>query len=187
MADEPESVVSSSPHGESRAKRSRVDALRTRTNRISQSKPHRERRRALGISGPQFPHAAPARHGFSSRLSLADRWSSVSTYWPRYNSRSSGVDQENLAALLNRGLARVAENVVSKNSTTFMQRGPGGCTRGEVRSGRGAPQLGLIGRNDASGVATARASQAPAACVLSCGASWWTGCTKFHHSPISRR
>ena len=37
-----------------------------------------------------------------------------------------------------------------------MQREPGGCTRDEVRSGRGAPQLGLIGRNDVSGVANAR-------------------------------
>jgi len=37
-----------------------------------------------------------------------------------------------------------------------MQRGPRGCTRGEVRSIQDAPQLGLIGRNDASDVAHAR-------------------------------
>jgi hypothetical protein len=37
-----------------------------------------------------------------------------------------------------------------------MQRGPRDCTRGEVRSGRSAPQLGLLGRSDASGVANAR-------------------------------
>jgi len=46
--------------------------------------------------------------------------------------------------------------VVRKNSTTLMQRGPRGCTRGEVRSIQDAPQLGLIGRNDASDVAHAR-------------------------------
>ena len=33
---------------------------------------------------------------------------------------------------------------------------PGGCTRDEVHSGPGAPQLGLIGQNDVSGVANAR-------------------------------
>src|ERR1700685_3349102 len=44
----------------------------------------------------------------------------------------------------------------SAKTTTLMQREPGGCTRDEVRSGRGAPQLGLIGRNDVSGVANAR-------------------------------
>ena len=37
-----------------------------------------------------------------------------------------------------------------------MQREPGGCTRGEVRSGRGAPPRGLIGLNDAFGGAHAR-------------------------------
>jgi len=37
-----------------------------------------------------------------------------------------------------------------------MQRGPRGRTRGEARSRRSAPQLGLIGRSDASGVASAR-------------------------------
>ena len=37
-----------------------------------------------------------------------------------------------------------------------MQRGPRGGIRGEVRSGRSAPQLGLLGRNDAAGVGTAR-------------------------------
>jgi hypothetical protein len=41
-----------------------------------------------------------------------------------------------------------------------MQREPKGCTRGEARSGRGAPQLGLIGRNDVSGVANARGNLA---------------------------
>jgi hypothetical protein len=46
--------------------------------------------------------------------------------------------------------------VVRKNSTTLMQRERGGCTRDEVHSGPGAPQLGLIGRNDVSGVANAR-------------------------------
>jgi hypothetical protein len=34
-----------------------------------------------------------------------------------------------------------------------MQRGPRGSTRDEVRSGRSVPQLGLIGRSDAFGVA----------------------------------
>lgn len=48
--------------------------------------------------------------------------------------------------------------VVRKNSTTLMQHGPIGCTRGEVRSGWGAPQLGLIGRNDASAVVHVRAN-----------------------------
>jgi hypothetical protein len=58
--------------------------------------------------------------------------------------------------------------VVRKNSTTVMQRGPRGRTRGEVRSVRSALQLGLIGRNDAFGVGTAwgdsgadRAGRAP--------------------------
>jgi hypothetical protein len=41
-----------------------------------------------------------------------------------------------------------------------MQREPRGCTRGEARSGPGAPQLGLIGRNDVSGVANARGNLA---------------------------
>jgi hypothetical protein len=36
-----------------------------------------------------------------------------------------------------------------------MQHGPRGSTRGEVRSVRSVPQLGLIGRNDAAGVGTA--------------------------------
>jgi hypothetical protein len=36
-----------------------------------------------------------------------------------------------------------------------MQHGLGGCTHGEVRSGRGASQR-LTGQNDASGVAHAR-------------------------------
>jgi len=35
--------------------------------------------------------------------------------------------------------------VVRKNSTTVMQRGPRGRTRGEVHSVRSAPQLGLVG------------------------------------------
>ena len=47
-------------------------------------------------------------------------------------------------------------SVVRKNSTTVMQHGPRGSTRGEVRSVRSAPQLGLIGRNDAAGVGTER-------------------------------
>ena len=46
--------------------------------------------------------------------------------------------------------------VVRKNSTTLMQRGPRGCTRGEVHSIQDALQLGLIGRNDTSDVANAR-------------------------------
>jgi hypothetical protein len=50
--------------------------------------------------------------------------------------------------------------VVRKNSTTLMQREPGGCTRDEVHSGPGAPQLGLIDRNDVSGVANARGNLA---------------------------
>jgi len=37
-----------------------------------------------------------------------------------------------------------------------MQRGPRGYIRGEVRPVRSAPRLGLIGRNDVSGVANAR-------------------------------
>ena len=41
-----------------------------------------------------------------------------------------------------------------------MQREPGGCTRDEVHSGPGAPQLGLIDRNDVSGVANARGNLA---------------------------
>jgi hypothetical protein len=50
--------------------------------------------------------------------------------------------------------------VVRKNATTLMQRGLGGDTRGEVCSGRSARQFGLIGRNDASGVANARGNLA---------------------------
>jgi NAD(P)-dependent dehydrogenase (short-subunit alcohol dehydrogenase family) len=53
-------------------------------------------------------------------------------------------------------IAAIMPAVVRKNSTTLMQRGPRGCTRGEVRSGRSVPQLGSIGRNDAAGVGTAR-------------------------------
>ena len=39
-----------------------------------------------------------------------------------------------------------------------MQRGPGGCTRGEVRSRRGAPPRGWADRSDAAGVAPAPGS-----------------------------
>jgi hypothetical protein len=38
---------------------------------------------------------------------------------------------------------------------TLIQRGPGRCTHGEVRLVRSASQLGLVGRNEASGVGTA--------------------------------
>jgi hypothetical protein len=50
--------------------------------------------------------------------------------------------------------------VVRKNSTTVMQRGPEGCTRGEVHSGQSVPQRGLIDQNDASDVAPAREDSA---------------------------
>ncbi len=43
-----------------------------------------------------------------------------------------------------------------QKSTTVTQRGPRGRTRGEARSRQSAPQLGLIGRSDACGVASAR-------------------------------
>ena len=46
--------------------------------------------------------------------------------------------------------------VVRKNSTTVTQHRPRCCTRGEVRSIRGAPPLDLIGRNNASRVGAAR-------------------------------
>jgi hypothetical protein len=61
-----------------------------------------------------------------------------------------------------------------------MQRGSRGCTRGEVRSERCAPRLGLVGRSDASDVANARgnlavdrADQAPKKSVvgLDCNAA----------------
>ena len=45
--------------------------------------------------------------------------------------------------------------VLRKNNAPVMQHGPRGRTRGEVRSGRSAPQFGLAGRNDAYGVAGA--------------------------------
>jgi hypothetical protein len=50
----------------------------------------------------------------------------------------------------------VTRPVVRKNSTTVTQHRPRGCTRGEVRSLRGAPLLDLRGRNDAFGVEAAR-------------------------------
>jgi hypothetical protein len=57
---------------------------------------------------------------------------------------------------VNEFLPQNVASVTRKNSTTVMQRGPRGCTRGEVRSGRSVLQLGLIARSDASDVANAR-------------------------------
>ena len=65
-----------------------------------------------------------------------------------------------VSSALRASLHRPKRIVVRKNCTTLMQRGPGGCTRGEVRSRRRAPRLGLVGRNDASGVANARGNLA---------------------------
>jgi hypothetical protein len=48
------------------------------------------------------------------------------------------------------------ENCARKNSASVVGRGPGGCTRGEVRSRRSAPRFGLVGRNDADDGAEAR-------------------------------
>ena len=63
--------------------------------------------------------------------------------------------------------------VLRKNSAPVMQHPPVGCTRDEVRSVRSAQQLGLVGGNDASGVADAcwnlaadRESQAPKRSVV---------------------
>src|SRR5271167_2556518 len=44
----------------------------------------------------------------------------------------------------------------AKTQRHLMQRGPRGRTPGEARSIRDAPQLGLIGRNDASDATRAR-------------------------------
>jgi hypothetical protein len=51
--------------------------------------------------------------------------------------------------------------VVRKNSTTVKQHGRGGCTRGEVRSRRGAPLRGWADRSDAAGVAPAPGNADP--------------------------
>jgi hypothetical protein len=91
-------------------------------------------------------------------------------------------------------IARFEKSVVRKNSTTLMQRGPRGCTRGEVRSGRSVPQLGLIGGNDAGGVANAvensgahREGRAPKKSVvgLDCNAGAMTA-QFFEDGPRSR-
>jgi hypothetical protein len=53
------------------------------------------------------------------------------------------------------GLMRQAPCLPQKLND-IMQRGPRGRTRGEARSRQSAPQLGLLGRSDACGVASAR-------------------------------
>jgi len=52
----------------------------------------------------------------------------------------------------------VTLTVVRKNSKGLMQHGPSVCTRGEVRSGRGAPPHGRADRSDDAGVAKLRVS-----------------------------
>src|SRR5208283_3125755 len=55
---------------------------------------------------------------------------------------------------------RAFTTVLRKNNAPVMPRGPTGRTRGEVRSGRRAPQCGWVGRTDVDGVEAASGSWA---------------------------